>query len=303
MQSRYEQHGMLWIDLESPSREEVDAIASEFGIENFIAEELLFPSARPRTEFRERYVYLILHFPALRHSHKTREQEVDFIIGRDFLITAHYDVIDPLHKFSKIFEVNTVLEKSAVGDHGGYLFFFMLKQLYKAIEHEIEHVRHDLQIIEEHIFSDHQFEMVAAISRSSRDLLNLRQTIEPHRDVLHSLETDGAPFFGQEFVRYLHVLSNEYYRVHNHIMRNTESLHELRETNNSLLTTKQNETMKVFTILAFFTFPLSLMVEVFSTDAIHTPIIGGPFDFWIIVALLVTMASFMYLFFRNKHWL
>jgi hypothetical protein len=57
-------------------------------------------------------------------------------------------------------------------------------------------------------------------------------------------------------------MSNEYYRVHNHVMRNTESLHELRETNNSLLTTKQNETMRVLTGMALLTFPLTLFVTI-----------------------------------------
>ena len=81
MLSRYEHQGLTWIDLESPTAREVRDVASEFGIDHMVAEELLMPSARPLVEFHERYVYLILHFPALRHSHTSREQEVDFVIA------------------------------------------------------------------------------------------------------------------------------------------------------------------------------------------------------------------------------
>ena len=135
MYSRYEHDGLVWIDLESPNRDEVTRIISEFQILPLVAEELLFPATKPRAEFYDRYAYLVMHFPALRHSHKTREQEVDFIVGKNFLITTHYDVIDPLHKFAKIFEVHSILDHGETQEHAGFLFFYMLKKLYKAVEH------------------------------------------------------------------------------------------------------------------------------------------------------------------------
>ncbi len=303
MKSRYQHHGIVWVDLENPTRQEVLDVATEFGLDALTAEELLAPSMRAHVDVQPRYTYLILHFPALRHAHHHREQEIDFVIGREFLITTHYDTIDPLHKFAKVFEVNSVLEVGGASDHAGHIFFFMLKRLYKAVEHEVEYVRRELSNIEEHIFSEHQVAMVSAISRAARNLLNLRQTIEPHRDVLKSLESDGAAFFGDDFRQYLRAMENDYYRVHNHIMRNTESLHELRETNNSLLTTKQNETMKIFTIMAFVTFPLSLIAIILDMDSVHNPLRGMPYDFWIVIGIMAFASLLMFAYFRKKNWL
>ena len=303
MRSNYSHNGIQWIDLESPTRDEIEKIVEEFGIHPMVAEELLTPSPRPHMEVHSNYLYIILHFPSLRHSHKTAEQEIDFLIGKDFLISAHYDAIDPLHQFSKIFEVNTVLNKAYIGDHAGFLFFYMLRKLYKAVEHEIDHVRSHLRKIEENVFEGHEVRMVESISYSARDLLNLRQTLEPHREALRSLETDGASFFGQDFMPYLRALSNEYYRVHNHVMRNTESLHELRETNNSLLTTKQNETMRVLTIMALLTFPLALFVAILDVDTKYNPIRGLPFDFWIIVTIIAVSGAIMLWYFKHRKWL
>ncbi len=303
MHSRYEYKGVVWIDLESPSRGEVHDIVDQFGISHLIAEELLLPSTKPRVEFSANYAYLVLHFPALRHSHKSREQEVDFIVGHNFLITTHYDTIDPLHKFSKIFEVNSVLEKSNFGDHAGYMLFYMLRGMYQAVEHEVEYVLRDLATIEESVFSGHEVKMVENISRSARDLLNLRQRIEPHRDVLRDFESGAVQMFGAEFAPYLRSISDDYYRVHNHIMRATESLHELRETNNSLLSTKQNETMRVLTIMALLTFPLALLVAIFDIDASSNPIIGLPYGFWIIVGAVLTMGTGMLWYFKHRKWL
>jgi len=303
MHARREYGGIVWIDLESPSEIEVRQIAEEFGIAPAISEELLLPASKPRAEFYATYAYVIMHFPALKHSHTTREQEIDFIIGRDFLITTRYETIDPIHKFSKVFEVNAATGAAPLGEHAGFLFFYMVKKLYKAIEHELEFLRRELSLIEEHIFSGREIEMVSAISRSARALLNLRQTIEPHRDILRALEESGPAFFGQEFLQYLRGLSNEYYRVHNHITRATDFLHELRETNNSLLSTKQNETMKVLTLIALFVLPLSFIAEVFAMHTRDTPIISAPHDFWIIIGMMAGVTLGMFLYFRHKKWL
>ena len=302
MHSRYEQNGVIWVDLESPSRDEVQDIVDEFKVDSVVAEELLLPSTKPHSEFRAGYVYMVLHFPALRHSHRSREQEIDFIVGKDFIVTVHYDTVDPLHKFSKVFEVHSILDKH-IGTHAGFILFSLLKKLYKSVEHEVEFVRHGLAVIEENIFTGHEVDMVEAISNSARDLLNLRQVIEPHREVLREFETGGVTLFGEDFAPYLRATSNEYYRVHNHIMRATESLHELRETNNSLLTTKQNQTMKTFTVLAFFTLPLSFLAALFGMNTDETPFVSNPHGFWIVIGMMAIVSLCMFIYFRYKKWL
>lgn len=303
MLHRYQHGAIQWIDLENPTHDEVQRVMEEFELNHFVAEELLLPTQKPRVEFHTNYLYTILHFPALRHTHTSAEQEIDFVVGRDFLITTHYDTIDPLHTFSKVFEVNSMLDTSAIGEHAGYLFFYMLRRLYKAVEHELDFVRSDLVHIEENLFSTHEVLMVKAISRCARDLLNLRQTIEPHRDILKTLESGAVEFLGDEFVPYLRSLENDYYRLHNHIMRNTDLLHEVRETNNSLLSTKEGETMRVLTTMALLTFPLVLLLDLFTVDSIHNPIAGLPYDFWILVGIIVAAGAGLLWYFKSKNWL
>lgn len=303
MIARHSHNGITWIDLQSPTPQEIANIAIEFDLDHQTAEELLLPSLKPRVDFTDTWLYLILHFPALRHGSKTKEQEVDFVVGKKFIITTHYDSLDPLHKFSKIFETNSLLDRSHMSEHAGFILFYMLKNLYKSIDHEVEYIRRELTQIEEHIYSGEEVEMVEAISRSARDLLNLRQSIEPHREVLHDLETNGSRFFGVDFVPFLKGMSNEYYRVHNHIMRNTESLHELRETNNSLLTTKQNETMRALTGMALLTFPLTLVVTISDFHGSGNPFTHGENGFWYLLGIVLMGAIALIWYFTRKKWL
>ena len=86
-------------------------------------------------------------------------------------------------------------------------------------------------------------------------------------------------------------------------MRNTESLHELRETNNSLLTTKQNETMRVLTIMALLTFPLALLVAILNINSVSNPVFGMKNGFWFIVTTVVGSGAIMIWYFKHKGWL
>lgn len=304
MISVYKHKHLTWIDVESPSPEEVRELMEKYNIDPLVADELLLPTLKPRVDTYSNFIYLILHFPAFKHSHGGGiNQEIDFIIGKDFLITTRYDSIDPLHKFSKVFEVNSVLDKSDIGEHAGFLFFYMVRKLYKSLEHELEYIEDSLEIIEEDIFEGKEKEMVIALSHVSRDLLNLKQALSPHQEILSSFSEAGKDFFGNDFSNHLNSIMGEYYRIKNGISVHTDTLYELRETNNSVLSTKQNEVMKVLTIMAFVTFPLSLIASVFGMNTVNIPIVGHFLDFWLVMGIMGFAGLMMFIFFKRNHWL
>src|SRR3989344_5289573 len=164
MINKQEHNGLLWIDLENPTREEIREIMETYGVHPLVGEELLSPTLKPKVDLYPEYIYMILHFPAFRHSHGVKnEQEVDFIIGKKFLVTTRYDTVDPLHKFSKVFEVNSILDRSDIGKHAGFIFFYMIRKLYKSIGHELDFVSDALSAAENRVFAGNEKEMVFEI--------------------------------------------------------------------------------------------------------------------------------------------
>lgn len=304
MISKYTYDGLTWVDLERPSKEEVRQIMGEYNIHPIVGNELLTPSARPKVDLYVNFIYLILHFPTIAHRHDGHtEQEVDFIIGKNFFITTHYELVDPLHEFSKVFEVNSILDKSNIGDHAGFIFFYVIKELYRNLAEELEQVNQTLEDIEKRIFQDQEIELVEEISKTNRDLLNFKQSVRHHRAVLNSFESAGEKFFGAEFSYYLVAISGEYQKIASILEGHKETLIELRETNDSLLTTRTNEIMKVLTIMAFITFPLSLIATIFGMNTNTLPIVGQPYDFWIIIGLMFAGVVLMFGFFKYKKWI
>jgi len=305
MISEHKHEGLVWVDLESPTNEEIHQIMEKYSIHPDVAEELLLPSIKPKVDLYEGYIYLILHFPAFRHTHKKNQQnqEIDFIISKDFLITTRYDTIDSLHKFAKVFEVHSILHKDASKDTGGSLFFHMVTQLYRALEHELEYISDSLREIENKVFKGREKEMVQELSFVSRDLLNFKQAVSLHKDILELFDTSGEKMFGKDFSHQLASVRRERNKVLYALEINLDFLTELRETNNSLLSTKQNEVMKILTVLAFITFPLSLVASVFGMNTNSTPIVGIQNDFWIIVGVMLFTTLLMFTYFKHKKWL
>lgn len=303
MLTRYVQRHLTWIDLISPTPAEVRSLMDEFGIDPSFANELLTSSYKPKVERRGDLIYLILHFPLLRGMGKVPEEEIDFLIGKNFLITARYAQSDPLHSFAKAFEVNQVLGHSSTAIHGGHLFAAMARNLYRALGDECDVLERHLGDIEEHIFNSDERSMVFRLSQTGRIIHDFRQRLLPHKEMLNSLEPQATRMFGPEFVYYIHAIEGDYEHVRTILENLREALIELRETNNSLLTTKQSEIIKKFTIIAFLFLPLSFVASLFQMNTQYTPIVGMHGDFWIIIGGMTLLAAGFFVYFKRKGWL
>ncbi len=306
MINRYDHGKIKWLDVDSPSKDEVKQIAEEFKIDSIVIQELLVPTYKPKVEVYNHYIYLILHFPGFKNLNYEKEivdQEIDFIAGKDFIITTHYGQVDPLHRFSRLYEVNSILERGELGPHAGYIFAIMIKQLYMSLVNQLDYVGELLKDIESRIFKGNEKDMVFALSNVSKILMDFKRITIHHEDVLNSLEVEAGEFYGNHFEKIVRSVKSEFYKIHNSMESRQELMSELRETNNSIVSTKQNEVMKVLTIMAFVTFPLSLIASIFGMNTKTIPIIGFQNDFWIIIGIMAGATFLMFLWFKYKKWL
>lgn len=302
MLTRYAQGDLTWVDAVAPTVEEVKALMREFELDPALAEDLTSPSAKSKAERYADALYLVLHYPALRALHQRPEQEIDFIIGKKFLITVCYETVDPLHFFARSFEAQTVLGRGSA-EHGGNLFASMARSLYRALQSECDALHARLDGVEEHIFAGREREMVAHLSHIGRMLHDFRRTLAPHEEMLQSLGPAGERLFGAGFAYHSRALLGEEARVRHTVAYLRERLSELRDTNDSLLELKQSEIMKKLTMMAFVTFPLSLIAVIFGMSTRSMPIVGLRGDFWIIVGGMGVLTLLFLAYFKRKRWL
>ena len=146
---------------------------------------------------------------------------------------------------------------------------------------------------------------VSAVSDIRRGYLHLESTLrsqeEPLERFLHILSERG--FFGPSFAdRGRRILADEAQVVRLVEMHRAVAT-ELRETNKSLLESRQNEIMKTLTVVNFIFLPLELIAFVFGMHALGTPLEGNPDAFWIIMAFMVGIVGVLTIYFARKRWI
>lgn len=285
---------ITWVDALSPTNEEILLLQKTYKINDAVAHDLMIPTLVPRIDECDEHLYTVLHFPASKHSHRESSQEIDSIIGKDYLITVRYDTIDSLFLMFKSFEVGSILTDGSRFNHAFELFFVIMRKMYSSVLDELSVMEDNFDEIERSIFDGKEKEMVSTISKSSRTLLDFKRTLIPHEEVLDTLKEAGVRQFGKEFSKDISMIDREYHRTRSRIHDDIEALIELRETNNTLLSTKQNEIIKIFTILAFITFPLTLVIDIIEADR---EIMGG------LILLVCVSVLVMFYFFKRKKWL
>ncbi len=305
MIKKYKNNSIIWVDVEDPTTEEIRTLMDEYDINPDIARELQLPTYKEKIVMHKDYLYMVLHFPALRHTHKnnTIEQEIDFVVGKNFIITTRYEPMDALERFTKTFELNNILKKGLMEDNAGNVLYYMIKEFYRAMSDEVESINDTLEQIEKNIFNGKEKEMVTEISKINRDLLTFNHVILTHKDVLTSLKDAGGKLFDKNFIEDLSKIINEYHRIEKVLTNSIDFLRELRNTNDSLLSSKQSETMKIFTVITFLAIPFSIVTGFFQMNAVHTPLIGNPHDWQIIVSIEIISVISFFLFAKLRKWI
>ena len=158
-------------------------------------------------------------------------------------------------------------------------------------------------MIEEEIFSGKEREVVEEISIVGRDIIDFRRSLKPQEITLESLTIQGSQLFGREVLPFLEDLGGEYQKLWGLLENHKETLDALYETNTTLLNIKQNDIMRILTMMAFVTFPLAILATLLVSQTAGNPLSGLHYDFWIVAGILLFAAGAILAMFKNKKWL
>ncbi len=304
MVNKHKYKEIVWVDIESPTRQDVESLIADFQIHPLVAEELMKPSERAKADLYGKYIYLILHFPKYKHAARDEYiREMDFIIGKNFIVTSHFEPLDLFMEVSKKLETRSILDKTENTENPGLIFYDVMKFLYKNVEHELDHIKRDLAIIENEIFAGNEDKMVHALSRINKTLIDFRYPLKLHDEILDSLDIREERLFETKNEHYTAMVIGEYKKIWGRMENNRDLLMDLRDTNDSLFSAKTNSIMKNLTIMSFLTFPLTLMTGIFSMNTTETPLTGLANGFWIILGTMAATTIFMITLFKYKRWI
>ena len=302
MIQRFEDKGITWVDISSPSPEEIRAVMEEYNVPPELLGDLSGPVPRSAAVSAEHAIKITIDFPIVRRKDVETSHEIKFIITKKTLLTVRYEEAAALHKFGKEFEVLSTLGRATKDTHGGFLFVALMSALYEGLAAKLDYLESRLDFIEQEMFEEHERKMVFEISKTSQTLITFRQILFSHKEVLEVAEPLFLKMFDAKFGKHVQELVTYYQYLSRRVTTLTASLQELRNTNDSLLSAKQNETMKVLTIMAFVTYPLTLISSIFGMNTENTPLIGHHYDFWIVLGIMFFVTVTFFIYFKYKRW-
>jgi len=303
MITKYAYKSLTWIDLENPTPEDISTLIKDYDIQPSWAQELGLPTERAKTDSSDKLFFAALHYPdhpAHDHEYVHNDLEIDYIVGKNFLISAHYEPVDVFLEYAKKFEAESALHKFVVSS-GPELFLAINNEMYRGLRKEIEVLGKEIKKIEGLVFQGHEFRMVKEISHLQRRLLDFNQSTRAHHIILHSLQ-EQAPKLFPKIELTNDMIFQRYIRLESVLENWRELIKELRETNDSLLSAKTNDVTKRLTLMAFVTFPLTLVATVLEYHGAPS-VFQGPNSFWVIVAVLVGLFILMQVYFKYKKWI
>ncbi len=300
-------HNISWINIIDPTDKEIEFLKEQYKFDQLNLNDAYGDVRSQRAKFddREHYLFLVLHFP-IYHKDKQRilPAEVDFFIGKDYLITIHNNELEPLKNFLKLCQEFEHYRLKHMSKNPSVLLYEILDRLLDACFPMIDHIGEDIENIEDNLFLGKEKEMVKKILTIKRNITNFRRIMQSHKNIIKKLIQMDNQFFPKlDMTNYYHNLIDTTKDIWEVLNTEKETIDAIYETNESFLSFKLSDIMKTLTIFSVIIFPLTLIASIFGMNTTYLPLIGHPQDFWLIISLMVFLTFIMLIFFKRKNWL
>jgi magnesium transporter len=297
-------HGLTWIHLDSPTTEEATALAGRFGWHPLDIEDVLSKRQRPKVDEYEDYRFVVLHFPVYdKTAKRLNAGELDVFVGHGYLVTLPTVELLPVTRLFQRVTDDPELRDSLFAKGSGYLLYHVLDDLFDYCFPILDKIGHKLDAIEDDIEQEEDSqEIVRDISRAKQEIISYRKIIKPQRPTLRLLERHVERFLPEDLELYFDDLVDASERIWDLLDNYKEVVEALEATNESAISHRQNDVLRVLTVFSAVLLPLTLLASIFGMN-VEFPGEGTAGAFWVMVAAMVAVFGGLVGFFRWKRWI
>jgi magnesium transporter len=295
--------GLTWVHLTSPTADEATQLAERFDWHALDLEDVLSKRQRPKVDEYPEYLFVVLHFPAYDKAiQRLNAAELDLFLGPDFLITLPNVELLPVTRLFARVQEDDELRQTLFSKGSGYLLYHVLDDLFDYCFPILDKIGHKLDSIEDDMFEGHAEDVVRDLSNVKQEIISYRKIIKPERSTLRVLEARTQRFLPQDLEVYFDDIVDASERIWDLLDNYKEVVEALEDTNESVISHRQNDVLRILTIFSVTMLPLSLLAGIFGMN-VGFPGEGTHQAFWIIVGAMVGTLIGMVAFFRYKRWL
>ncbi|QQS61662.1 MAG: magnesium transporter CorA family protein [Candidatus Moraniibacteriota bacterium] len=294
-----------WIHFNKPNEKDIEYLQENFNINPLAVEDFLLPTIRAKSILYENCFFLTILLPLYDTKIKTTYSgELNFIITKDHLVTGvgQGGEIQQLDDFFSLLERNIGKRRLYMSESPAHLLCALLETLLESCFPRLDNITKKIDTIEHHVFQGNEKAMVKEISYVKRDILNFRRTLMPQRSVLESLASQKTHLIPEILSSRLRELSDTSLRLWNALENDKETVESLEKTNESLLSFKLNEKMRIITLFSTILLPMTFYANILGMNVSKIPFDTKPSAFFLHLIIMALISIFTYLFFRWRKW-
>lgn len=291
---------ICWIDVQGFGDEAVlSELAQMFSIHRLALADVVNVPSRPSTEYYDEHTLCITRV-VLPSDDGMVPDQVSVFIGKNYVLTFQEQ---SANLFESILE--RIRRKGAVirNSGPGYLAYALLDVVVDSYYPVLEQFGEHLQAIEDQIVARPEPGVLHEIHQAKRDLLAIRRAIWPQREVVNALIRDENPFLSEDVRLYLRNSYEHCVQIMDGVETYRELAGGLMDVYLSSVGNRQNEVMKVLTVMASIFIPLTFLAGVYGMNFEEMPELRVSWAYPALLATMLVIAFAMVVYFRHKGWL
>jgi magnesium transporter len=295
--------GLTWIHVDKIDPATAQDLAERFGWHPLDVEDVLSKRQRPKVDEYPDYLFAVLHFPVYdKEIQRLNAAELDLFLGGDYLVTIPNVELLPISRLFNRCREDEEFREQLFSKGSGRLLYEILDDLFDYCFPILDKIAHKLDAVEDDIFEGRSRDAVRDISNVKQEIISFRRIIKPQRATLRLLERSVERFLPEHLELYFDDIVDASERVWDLLDNYKEVVEALEATNESVISHRHNDVLRVLTVFSVILLPLTLIASLFGMNVIY-PGEGTHAAFWVIVALMIVVVASLLGFFRFKRWL
>jgi len=301
-QALIDERSLLWVDFSDVDDDDIDLLTMVFNLHTLTVEDFIMPNVRPKVEQFQDYLFLIMFALEAPNNHqkgKVRTVELDFCLGKNFVITFHSSPIGTLTSFKeRIKKQSPIIKHSA-----DMLLYYMLDSCIEAYFPVITEFDNLVDEMSDELFKDPTNETLKKIYHLKNEVMLLRRTIGPQADAIGHIAQGEHQFIASTNTMYFRNIHDNLLRLNDIIGTSRDIITGAMEAYVSVVSNRLNEIMKTLTVIATIMMPLTLIASIYGMNFRHMPELGSKFGYPAVLMTMLVIAVTMIVYFKQKKWL
>jgi magnesium transporter len=289
----------LWVDLAAPGPEEGRLLSDVFQFHPLSVEDALSAIHHPKIEPYRGYLYLILHGIDFDHREGFATRDVDFFLGRNYLVTVHDGRSRSIAKSKMVCE-----------QHARVLAEGPAALLHRIVDSMVDNYRPEIDALEDQIDDLEEMailgrqDLIRRILAVKRDVASLRRVVLPQRDAVGRLARREFPQIGDEITYRFRDVYDNFVRMSEEAMLFQDRITSILEAHLAAISNRLNVVMKVLTVISTIFLPLTVLTGMWGMN-IALPMFPGSdtSQFWWVGGTMAAIAASMLAVFWWKRWM